>query len=168
MVIARYTPELRIRAFTMLDLDAFDRICRFKDAEKPAPMQEPPAGELEQSTKIENYEIFELVQNALKHELKREVAEEPELVWHGDGMDKERMQEELRRAIHLDRVEDFSPEREDIPDCDLLMDELDQQMEEIALRRFRPEKEPAWDRVAMTAAALIVCISISRELSYWW
>ncbi|CAH0019326.1 unnamed protein product [Clonostachys rhizophaga] len=151
----------------MLDLDAFDRLCRIKDAEKPAPMQQTPAEELNHATKINNDWASKLTQNAHMRESKRELEEEPQLKRYGDAVDKESMHKQLCRAMHLDRMEDLAPEKEHIPDCDLLMDELDQQMEEIALRRVVMTQKQGWARLAVTAAALVACVSILRELSYW-
>jgi hypothetical protein len=151
----------------MLDLDAFDRLCRIKDAEKPAPMHQTPAEGPNHATKINNDWAFKLAQNAHMRDSKRGLAEEPELKWHEDAVAKESMYKQLRRAMHLDRAEDLAPEKQNIPDCDLLMDELDQQMEEIALRRVLATQKQGWARWAMTAAALLACVSILRELSYW-
>ncbi|KAK7212332.1 hypothetical protein V2G26_019510 [Clonostachys chloroleuca] len=151
----------------MLDLDAFDRLCRIKDAEKPASMHQTPAEEPNHATKINNDWAFKLAQNAHMRDSKRELVEHPELKWHGDAVDKGSMHKKLCRAMHLERVEDLAPEKEHIPDCDLLMDELDQQMEEIALRRVVATEKRGWARLAMTAAALLACVSILRELSYW-
>ncbi|CAG9987366.1 unnamed protein product [Clonostachys byssicola] len=151
----------------MLDLDAFDRLCLIKDAEKPAPTHEIPAGELNHATKTNNDWASKLARNARMRDSKRGPAGEPQLKWHEDAADKERMHKKLRRAMHLDWVEDLAPESEHIPDCDLLIDKLDQHMEEIALRRVVVTKKQGWARLAMTAAALVACVSILRELSYW-
>ncbi|VUC37102.1 unnamed protein product [Clonostachys rosea] len=149
----------------MLDLDAFDRLCDIKDGEKPSPWHERLVAK--QPTTINNEEVSKLDQNTHQDELDREPAEHPELKRHDAAVDEEKMEEELRHVIHLDRVEDFASEPEWIKECDFLMDGLDQQMEEIALRRLEAAKKQGWGRWAMAAAAILACMSILRELASW-